>query len=69
MPHATTGARPSSPTALSKAGWGRALRTSASKFRRDNVSDLAAALTYYGVLAIFPAVIVEGQRGEIARGT
>jgi membrane protein len=27
------------------------------EFREDNVTDLAAALTYYGVLAIFPAII------------
>src|ERR671927_341407 len=28
-----------------------------SEFKDDNVTDLAAALTYYGVLAIFPALI------------
>jgi membrane protein len=28
-----------------------------SEFRRDNLTDLAAALTYYGILAIFPALI------------
>jgi hypothetical protein len=28
-----------------------------SEVRRDNLTDLAAALTYYGVLAIFPAII------------
>jgi membrane protein len=27
------------------------------EFQADNLSDLAAALTYYGILAIFPAVI------------
>ncbi|HSO98759.1 MAG TPA: YihY/virulence factor BrkB family protein, partial [Solirubrobacteraceae bacterium] len=27
------------------------------EFRHDNVTDWAAALTYYGVLAIFPAII------------
>src|SRR5437899_12822526 len=28
-----------------------------SEFRRDNLSDRAAALTYYGVLALFPALV------------
>ena len=28
------------------------------EFRADNLTDWAAALTYYGVLAIFPALIV-----------
>ena len=28
-----------------------------SEFRDDNLTDMAAALTYYGVLAIFPALI------------
>ena len=30
---------------------------SALEFRADNLTDLAAALTYYAVLAIFPAII------------
>jgi len=33
------------------------LKRTVSEFREDNVTDLAAALTYFGVLAIFPAVI------------
>jgi membrane protein len=34
------------------------LKRTAKEFKRDNLTDLAAALTYYGVLAIFPALIV-----------
>ena len=34
------------------------LRRTFREFRRDNLTDLAAALTYYGVLAIFPMMIV-----------
>jgi membrane protein len=34
-----------------------ALRRTVSEFRRDNLTDWAAALTYYGILAIFPALI------------
>jgi membrane protein len=34
------------------------LRRTVTEFRDDNLTDWAAALTYYGVLAIFPALIV-----------
>jgi membrane protein len=34
-----------------------ALKRTAKEFRRDNLTDWAAALTYYGILAIFPALI------------
>jgi len=34
-----------------------ALRRTASEFSEDNLTDWAAALTYYGLLAIFPALI------------
>jgi membrane protein len=33
------------------------LKRTITEFRADNVTDWAAALTYYGVLAIFPAII------------
>src|SRR5207302_11466795 len=33
------------------------LKRTVSEFRNDNLTDVAAALTYYGVLAIFPALI------------
>ncbi len=33
------------------------LKRTASEFREDNLSDWAAALTYYGLLALFPALI------------
>src|SRR5438477_10650038 len=34
------------------------LKRTIREFREDNLTDWAAALTYYGVLAIFPALIV-----------
>jgi membrane protein len=34
------------------------LKRTVREFREDNLTDWAAALTYYGVLAIFPALIV-----------
>src|ERR671916_3009948 len=34
------------------------LKRTVREFKEDNLTDWAAALTYYGVLAIFPALIV-----------
>ena len=34
------------------------LRRTVSEFREDNLTDWAAALTYYGILSIFPALLV-----------
>jgi membrane protein len=38
--------------------WIGVLKRTVSEFSEDNLTDWAAALTYYGVLAIFPALIV-----------
>nr|WP_230203324.1 YihY/virulence factor BrkB family protein [Parafrankia discariae] len=38
--------------------WFAVLRRTAKEFKDDELSDRAAALTYYGVLAIFPALLV-----------
>jgi membrane protein len=38
--------------------WWPVLKRTFSEFKDDNLTDWAAALTYYGVLAIFPALIV-----------
>jgi membrane protein len=38
--------------------WGGVLKRTVKGFLADNLTDWAAALTYYGVLAIFPALIV-----------
>ena len=51
------GRTPSGPTALPAHSWGGVFKRTVSEFRADNLTDLAAALTYYGVLAIFPALI------------
>jgi len=42
---------------LTARSWGGVFKRTVTEFRRDNLTDLAAALTYYGVLAIFPAII------------
>ena len=42
------------PTDLSGRSWFGVLKRTVREFREDNLTDWAAALTYYGVLAIFP---------------
>jgi membrane protein len=49
---------PESPTDLKGRSWFGVLKRTAKEFSDDNISDWAAALTYYGVLSIFPALIV-----------
>src|SRR3954453_13245014 len=39
-------------------GWRAVLRRTVKEFQNDNLTDSAAALTYYAVLALFPALIV-----------
>ncbi|MEN3280237.1 MAG: rane protein [Solirubrobacteraceae bacterium] len=48
---------PSAPTKLAARSWLGVLKRTVAEFRQDNLTDWAAALTYYGVLAIFPAII------------
>ncbi len=52
-----TGRQPEGPAHPRKAGLGQTLKRTLSEFKEDNLSDSAAALTYYGVLSIFPALI------------
>jgi len=49
---------PSAPTRLGWRDWWAVLRRTAREFRDDNLTDWAAALTYYAVLSLFPALIV-----------
>lgn len=49
--------KPSSPVKLTGAAWKYSLRRTLKEFSRDQCTDLAAALTYYAVLSIFPAMI------------
>jgi membrane protein len=48
---------PEGPTELPKRSWLSVLKRTAKEFQADNLTDWAAALTYYGVLAIFPALV------------
>jgi membrane protein len=51
------GRAPDTPTDLSAKGWFATLKRTIREFKEDNLTDWAAALTYYGVLAIFPALL------------
>ena len=50
-------AKPDSPRDLSRRSWGYVLRKTWREFGDDHCTDLAAGLTYYAVLALFPAAI------------
>ena len=49
---------PDSLARLPRGSWRAAVKRTLAEFKRDNLSDRAAALTYYSVLSIFPAILV-----------
>ena len=49
--------KPESPGDIAKPTWGYSLRKTVREFMDDECTDLAAALTYYSVLAMFPGAI------------
>ncbi|MFJ3581763.1 YihY/virulence factor BrkB family protein [Streptomyces sp. NPDC090127] len=55
---------------LPKQSWKAVLRGTLKEFKDDELTDRAAALTYYGILAIFPALLalvsILGLAGESA---
>ncbi|MFD5715018.1 YihY/virulence factor BrkB family protein [Streptomyces pharetrae] len=51
-------AAPDTPAKLPKGAWGAVLKGSVREFKDDELTDRAAALTYYGVLSLFPALLV-----------
>jgi membrane protein len=48
---------PDDPTDLPKRSWLDTLKRTFREFKEDDLTDWAAALTYYAVLSIFPALI------------
>jgi YihY family inner membrane protein len=52
------GRAPERPTQLPAGSWWAAVRRTVREFQIDNLKDWAAALTYYSVLSIFPALVV-----------
>ncbi|MFJ8595270.1 YhjD/YihY/BrkB family envelope integrity protein [Streptomyces sp. NPDC093598] len=51
-------AAPDTPGDMPRKSWGAVLKGSLREFKDDELTDRAAALTYYGVLALFPALLV-----------
>ncbi|MFC8447484.1 YihY/virulence factor BrkB family protein [Kitasatospora sp. NPDC057223] len=51
-------AAPNTPGDMPRRSWRTVLRSTGREFLEDELPDRAAALTYYGVLAIFPALLV-----------
>ena len=56
-PHPDSDAKVDSPTDLPTPSKKYVLRKTLREFSKDQCTDIAAALTYYAVLAMFPAVI------------
>jgi membrane protein len=52
-----SGSAAESPNKLPRHAWGGVLKRTFSEFSADNLTDWAAALTYYGIVALFPALI------------
>src|SRR5436305_2448283 len=51
------GRAPDGPADLGTRSWFGVLKRTVREFKEDNLTDWAAALTYYGILAIFPAIL------------
>ncbi|MFJ7750208.1 YihY/virulence factor BrkB family protein [Arthrobacter sp. NPDC097144] len=49
--------KPDSPAEVTKPSWKYIARKTLREFSKDQCTDLAAALTYYTVLALFPALL------------
>src|SRR5215212_8329849 len=49
--------QPEGPAHPRKGSLGQTLKRTVTEFKEDNLTDRAAALTYYSVLSIFPAMI------------
>jgi membrane protein len=61
---------PEGPTELTKRSWKYVLRSTIREFSDDECTDQAAALTYYAMLAVFPAAIaVLALLGIVGQGT
>ena len=61
--------KPESPTDLTKPSRFYVLRKTAHEFTKDQCTDLAAALTYYAVLSVFPGPARDGvAAGRVRSG-
>src|SRR3954468_16834269 len=73
QPRGRAAGAPDEPTDVPRGGWWQVLKRTVKEFRNDNLTDWAAALTYYGVLALFPALLalvsIVGLAGKSATTT
>ncbi|AXH37544.1 YihY/virulence factor BrkB family protein (plasmid) [Humibacter sp. BT305] len=61
--------KPDDPTDVTKPSWKYVLTKTAREFSKDQCTDIAAALTYYAVLSLFPALIaIFSLLGVIGQG-
>jgi membrane protein len=71
MPDPDDSRKPEDPSDLTKRSWMYVLRKTAHEFSDDQCTDLAAALTYYAVLSIVPAMLalvsVIGVTGQTSK--
>ena len=51
-------AQPDDPTDLPSRSWKAILKRTVKEFQDDNLTDWGAALTYYGVMSLFPMLLV-----------
>ena len=56
-PHPEDARKPDSPTDVTKPSWKYIFKRAISEFSKDKVTDLAAGLTYFAVLSVFPALL------------
>ena len=72
-PHPDDDRKPDSMSDLNKRSWKFILKKTMREFSKDQCTDLAAALTYYAVLALFPAILalvsILGLLGQGQKGT
>ena len=72
-PHPEDDRKPDSVKELSKQSWKFILKKTLREFSSDQCTDLAAALTYYAVLALFPGLLamvsILGLIGQGQQGT
>ncbi len=69
LPEVEDERKPGSPTDLTRRSWSYVLRKTYREFGEDHCTDLAAGLTYYAVLSLFPAAIaVVSLLGVVGQG-
>lgn len=56
-PHPEDPRKPDGPTDVEKPAWGYVIKRTIREFSKDRCTHLAAALTYYALLSLFPALL------------